>query len=394
MHHLSLLTLAAMQGDDAQFTIPLTEPPLKVRAFADQACAKELTPTIQNEELGIRHTITGSEDLEQAMFMERRFSGMFSEDQERFQEIMKLGFSQRPEDMINLSYNLDAYTIRAGSKEELGAAAIERVLTHLEGTEDMESVADEFIYAYSVKQYENMWLSKTAYDFNLARTYQGGPRFPEAYELNSLPLLVRLTTGAGRTSRYIRLGAANDSVSDALAEVGAYEIMDCTGIELNSYVSELNAFHPRMDEWPLLETLSQELEALDRRFDATNNLTKLDSIIAYERELSDGDPKAGVNPRNLDSVTGYLQCLRDLPHYDYFPDIYSSAAFGIEWAEKRGLDVHEELAEFVDYEAFGKAVLESVNGCPTNRGYVTCPDRGKLTMELEDRGQESGQLMT
>lgn len=138
-------------------------------------------------------------------------------------------------------------------------------------------------------------------------------------------------------------------------------------IGINAQYEEYFITDYDMDIHGLYDQLG-EYESLDK----LNYLAgRLDEMSLYERKCFDAILESGLDIPG-DGLVAYINLTYNLDKYEIYSGIMDEADLGRYWVEEGGYDTKAMgvLADYIDYEAFGRDIQMNENGMFTDAGYV------------------------
>ena len=119
-------------------------------------------------------------------------------------------------------------------------------------------------------------------------------------------------------------------------------------------------------------SIQEELEArLDFERESLKDLNTFASAIASLDEVQHAKLKAVIQLANPRSATEMATLAQNLDLFDFVPGIHSPKEYGEFIIRESGhFDLDDDLAPFIDYEAYGQKEINAENGVFNEQGYV------------------------
>lgn len=310
----------------------------------------------------LRGKTVSDQGIKEMQFLARRINGLTEQEQMKLGAMLDIEKPYTIMEIVNLSCNMDKFAIYPDvhNEAELGQYLLQQrkinASDELPPYVDYEGIGSGYATdhagcfskcGYVVRTGEAL---ESVYDFK---------HLPDpAYEKNSL-FLLQFYTDRGSCS--VSLPASQDRLELLKKHLDVADLGSCTDFYIQSSVDGLKE---RLPCGCSVQELNGFAKLLQDVLDGTGE-TWIHLLAALEAEA----------PDNMDFAA---EIADNLEHYDFMPDtekIQTPADYAHYVIENHGLFIADEAADFIDYEAMGKALLHDHGVTQTSFGPVLRTDR-------------------
>ena len=322
-------------------------------------------------------------NLDELNYLAKRMDSFFGDEETQFFEAIKLEHFTRMKDLINMTFNLDKYTL-IKDVSDMGKVGREYLLN----TEGCIPAHDEDNPKYAEIGRELLRSGRGIFtEHGLLFPDQNRP-FEELYNGKTFPayiydqcLFVGEIEYEGQTE-FIYLPDDERAIQKAFRRLGAETPENCSVI-LTDFCSEHNKMFDLFKNILNNEGIYtvNSLAQTVNNFVNPQDLKKLSAVLEYA-DVSDSESVAAL-AENLDTF-GYAQGINDC------------ADLGRWWIDNHDeLQLSIELEDYFDYDQFGSDIHEEYSGtflADENSGYVYIK-YGRSLQDILDRDEDEGLSM-
>lgn len=371
-------------GNDVDIEFPCSDSHLRSKLLelqveeADQT-TQFLSDLIEPKELScLKDRLINLDELN---YLAKRMESFFEDEKTRFFEAMKLEHFTELKDLINLTFNVDKYTL---IRDVSDLWKIGRM--YLLDREGAIPAHEEDAPNYAAVGLELLQSGDGIFtEHGLLFPHRDRP-FEELYQRQNFPeywydacLLVGAITYQDKTE-YVYLPDDELAISKALKRLGAKKPENCQ-IALTDFSADDSqifcTFRAVLDTEGIYEA-NRLAKAVDQ-FAGTESLRKLSAVI---ERVDVGDAKSiAALAENLDI-------------FGFAPNVQDYEELGRWWLNNREkLEITPELEDHFNYAAYGEAIhAECGGGFLPDGGYVYLAD-GYCLEEILDGNEEEGMTM-
>lgn len=309
--------------------------------------------------------IVTDQAMKELQFLSRRINGMTEQEQTMLGAALKIEQPHSLMEIVNLSCNMDKFAVYPDvhNEAELGRYLLKQQKINI--PDDLIPYVDYGLVGSGYANDHAGCFSDIGY---IVRTGEAlkpiydGKQLPDpAYEPDSI-FLLQLYNGRPNGSCSVSLPASQEKLDLLKKNLGITDFGDSMDFYLNCSV-------PGLKERLPCGCSIQEL----------NGFAKL-----LQGSVLDGTEKPRINllaaleaeaPDNMDFAA---EIAANLEHYDFMPDtdkIKTPADYAHYIIEHHGLFIADKAADFIDYDAMGKALLHDHGVTQTSFGPVLRTDR-------------------
>lgn len=303
-------------------------------------------------------------DFDEVNYLGKRINGFDSYENRRFFAAIETREYLTVQDMINLTFNLDCYTL-VKDISNLKNIGYNRVLSskgcistdELEKM-DLEKIGRELLSSGKGIPTKYGLLFRNE-DVAFETLYKG-KGFPAYYYTGGEVLGVEIENGGERD--YIYFPCEETEIDRALQRIGASNISECNksidfcggNTEWENYFNDLL----QKNDIESVNAISSAINRLDPNSDAiSENLYKLSSVIEF----------AGVT---FDDTAKVIRLARCLEEFCYYREIKDDEMLGRTLKEQEYCDIPDSMDKYMDYERYARDFLEEKGGAYTKNGDV------------------------
>ncbi|WP_373264293.1 antirestriction protein ArdA [Hungatella hathewayi] len=374
------INLTHNENQDVWLTLPSSYAEIRktyavlevIDSVQPETSVRDAVSSIYNLPEYLRGTIVTDQALKELQFLSRRIDRITTHEQDVFAAALDIEKPCSLMEIVNLSCNLDKFAFYNGviSEMELGKYPLER--DHVEIPErlvpyiDYEMIGKKYANSHAGRFMEEGYAVWTGEALELV--YDGKYLPDPAYEKNGL-FLLQFYTGSEGCS--VSLPASAETLEFLKKRLGVTDLNNCIDFHIDCSIDGLKE---RLPCGCCISELNAFAEILQNRIlDGTEETMKL-LLAALEAEI----------PENMNFA---LDIANNLERYELIKDIeaiQSPEDYAYYVIENQGLFIADEAADFIDYEAMGKALLYNHGVTQTSIGPVCRTDRPirKLPEEL------------
>lgn len=372
-----MLKIYLTKGDHEQgvwVTLPYSPTGLgEAYAALDDIDSSELDIRIRQAESSVYNlpefligaAIDNGNILNELDFLAKRIDALTDKEQDIFSAAMDIEPPHSVQEIVNLSCNLDKYELFPDifGETELGKYILKRegmkVPANLDPYLDYEMVAGRYRnnhpgafsdYGFVVKKNEPL---EVVYD---------GQTLPDPnYEKSSifkLHLYVRSKNGQYPNACILNLPASEERLQHTLKSLDISKFEDCSAI---SGCSRIDGLYERLPPGCSVSEL--------------NGFAKIANRILTNGEASATRLLAALEAEVPSCMAGAVEIAENLRLYELLPDDIKTAEDYADYAlSGAGIFIDDEIAEFVDYEAYGRSQMQEDDVRQTAYGLVKRTD--------------------
>lgn len=365
---------ARFQYDDNEITIefPVSENELSSKLMELHAAAETSTLFLVEMEYPLEFMFLENTfvNLDELNYLAKRMDSFFGNEELQFFEAMKLESFTSLKDLINLSFNLDKYTLiqNIGDMQKVG---VEYTL-NTQGSMPSDEVNDPKYAKIGRKLLQSGDGVFTEYGL----LFKDGSRpFEELYDGQVFPayvydsgVLVIAEAKYKEKTEYLYLPCESLAINKALIRLGA-DCEDSCRISLTDFTANNPAWMERLKELCRTEGIYETnrlVEAINR---ADTDLEKLSAAAEYA---------------DADSTKDLIALAKHLDDFVFIKDAEDYETVGRYFAESYPkYDLNLELEDFFDFDGFGEYLAETNGGSFISSGFV-CMQEGAELSEILD----------
>ena len=303
-------------------------------------------------------------DLDEVNYLGKRINDFDGYETRRFFAAIETREYLTAQDMINLTFNLDCYTLVKdisnlknigynwvlSSKGCIGRDELEKM--------DLEKIGRELLSAGKGVPTKYGLLFRNE-DVAFETLYKG-KGFPAYYYTGGEVLGVEIENGGERD--YIYFPCEETEIDRALQRIGANNISECRksidfcggNKEWENYFNDLL----QKNDLESVNSISSAINRLDPNLDAiSENLYKLSSVMEF----------AGVTFDDTAKVIRLACCLEE---FCYYREMKDDEMLGRTLKEQEYCDIPDSMDKYMDYERYARDFLEEKGGAYTKNGDV------------------------
>ena len=305
--------------------------------------------------------------LRELDFLNRRIEGLTNQEKNVLGAALDIENPHSLMEMVNLSCNLDKFALYADviNYEELGQAVLEQ--EKIEIPEELRQCVDYERKGISYAANHAGTFSASGYVVRtgeaLTPLYDGRHLPDPAYDRTSV-FLIRLYSSSyanGHPGTYaLSLPVSEEKLALARENLGVKDLGECSIIDMSSTVQGLENRLPCSYTVAELNDFAELLteDVLDGTEETAERL-----MAALAAELPE-------------DMAAAVRTAEDLAHYEVLPEnIQTPADYAGYVMQDAGIYVSDEIAPFVDYEAFGANQMQEDGVVQTVHGMVLRDDR-------------------
>ena len=305
-------------------------------------------------------------DLDEINFLAKRLDSLTKPELDKFIVVTQMEGLDEPKDLINLTYNLNRYTLIQNIGDMTAVGRMHTLTRELAiPADDSRDAEYAKIGRELITSNKGKWTEKGLLFFNddiPEATIYNGETFPEFdYDGNCLLGVVMNFLNA---EECVYLPCEETAIKKALARLGAENSSQCKWrvdfVRINSdkLATLLLNLTPSEDIYDINE-LAKEIE----------DLTEAEKLLAVlEYADTDGAKALTAIAKNLDE-------------FDFIEGVYTDYELGEHLIDNdMDYECSDKLRDFINYEELGEYVRREYSGSYVNDGYVSIPS-GK---DLED----------
>ena len=303
-------------------------------------------------------------DFDEVNYLGKRINGFDSYENRRFFAAIETREYLTVQDMINLTFNLDCYTL-VKDISNLKNIGYNRVLSSRGciGVDELEKMDLEKIGRELLSTGKgiptNYGLLFRNEDVVFEDVYKG-KGFPAYYYKGGEVLGVAIENGGEQD--YIYFPCEETEINRAVQRIGASDISEChKSIDFCGGDREWeNYFNGLLQKNDIesVNAISSAINRLGANLDAiSENLYKLSSVMEF----------AGVTTADTEKVIRLAGCLAE---FEYYREIGNDYNLGTKLIENEIGSAAEKIDEYIDYEKYAQDFLEENGGAYTKYGDV------------------------
>ena len=303
--------------------------------------------------------------LNELNYLAQRLSDLSEYERMKFEGAAVLTSSSEPEELINLSYNLENYEVvpNVGNDEQLGRYCLEvnkfgalknappELLKHLDNEKlgSFQRQSDNGVYAGGNYIKAQNTSSKQVYD---------GSHIPEQIKDTGYYIKLWLTSAKEPEGTWLKLPADEDELQAAVKKLKVDDISEST---VEKCVSILPKLEESIGQHPHLNDFIEKTNNLGFGIDQMPNsemTAKFKAALIYE-DCTDLDFAA--------DITENLDC------YDFYPALSSAEEYGRNLAFEKGYlkPSDNEILSCFDFEKYGREQMEAKGTVKTEYGMIS-----------------------
>lgn len=303
-------------------------------------------------------------DLDEVNYLGKRVNDFDSYETRRFFAAIETGEYLTVKDMINLTFNLDCYTL-VDNISNLRKVGYNKVLSSKGciGREELDKIDLEKIGRELLSSGKGV---PTKYGLLFRNedvafeTLYKGKGFPAYYYTGDEVLGVAIEKGGERN--YIYFPCEKTEIDRALQRIGASDISECSkSIDFCCGDREWeNCFNDLLqkNDTESVNAISSAINRLSSNWDAiSENLYKLSSVMEF----------AGVTFDDTEKVIRLAGCLEE---FGYYREMKDDEMLGRTLKEQEYCDIPDSMDKYMDYERYARDFLEEKGGAYTKNGDV------------------------
>lgn len=303
--------------------------------------------------------------IKELQFLSRRINGMTEREQAVLGAALEIQQPHSLMEIVNLSCNMDKFALYldAHNEAELGQYLLKE--RKIDIPDDLIPYVDYALIGGGYADDHAGCFSDSGYTVRTGEALKpiyDGKQLPDpAYETNSI-FLLQFYNSRPNGNGSVSLPASQEKLDLLKKNLGITDFSDSVSFYLNCSVPGLKERLPCGCSVEELNGFAKLLQG--GVLDGTEE-TRIHLLAALEAEA----------PDNMDFAA---EIADNLKHYDFMPDtekIQTPADYAHYVIENHGLFITDEAADFIDYEAMGRALLHDHGVTQTNFGPVLRTDR-------------------
>lgn len=324
-------------------------------------------------------------DLDEMNFLAKRMDGFDEQERKRFLAAVKTDTPTGFKDLINLTYNLQRYTL-VGSFDDMAQVGKTHMLCrngclfpHEEESLDFAEIGRRLIHSGTGVLTEQGVLFRN-FDLPFEEIYDG-MIFPR-YDYNGDWIALAKLRYDGR-EEHLYMPMTERSVAKAVYRLGAENIGSCSASIVETTL-DCEAMHKRLEQilqTEGLEKTNQALKECERGCVYQDDWEKLNAVAGY------------MNAENSESL-GFLA--NHLDDFYYLKGVSDMESIAREWLEDcTEYEIDPDLEQFFDFEACGQMVVQSSQGMILSgeEGGFICMANDMQKSEIENEMHRNSQQM-
>lgn len=296
-------------------------------------------------------------NLDEMNFLAKRMESFTSEERDKFYAVMKHKNYLTMKDLINLTYNLNEYTLiqDIGSAERIGRKHY-MTLHGCIGKTEMEEVDFAEIGKELVHSGKAIWT-----DYGLLFENEG-IKHEEVYNGRTFPFywydpdkLMSVKIEYAEREEYVYLPSEEIAIQKAIKRLGTEDASECS-YSMEDYEIESNYWREKLCQYLETDDIYEINKFVSDINDADTDLEKLSALM-----------KCACN----DDLESALILAERINEFDYIRDVNTDEEVGRYIIENScEYELSEELEEFFDFDAFGQYFADENNGHFVDGGFL------------------------
>lgn len=305
-------------------------------------------------------------DLDEINFLAKRLDSLTKLELDKFSVVAQMEGLDEPKDFINLTYNLNRYTLIQNIGDMTAVGRMHTLTRELAiPADDSRDAEYAKIGRELITSNKGKWTEKGLLFFNddiPEETIYNGETFPPFdYDGNCLLGVVINFLNA---EEYVYLPCEETAIKKALARLGVESTSHC----------KLRVDFDRIDNNRLATLLFDSVEGEDI-YDINNLAKELEDLTETEKFL------AVLEYAETDGAKALTAIAKNLDEFDFIEGVYTDYELGEHLIDNdMDYECSDKLRDFINYEELGEHVRREYSGSYVNDGYVSIPS-GK---DLED----------
>ena len=316
-------------------------------------------------------------DLDEINYLAKRLDSLTKPEVDKFIVVAQMEGLDEPKDLINLTYNLNRYTL-IQNIGDMTAVGRTHTLTREMAIPADNSRDSEYakIGKELIESGKGKWTEKGLLFFNddiPEETIYNGETFPEFDYDGSCIFAVKMSFLNAR--EFVYLPCEETAIKKALARLGVESPSQC----------ELWMEFDRIDNDKLAKLVFDSVKGEDI-YDINEFAKELEDLTETEKFL------AAVEYAETDSVKELAAIAKRLDEFEYIEGVESDTEVG-EYLVDNDSDYEcsDNLRDFINYEELGERYRIDCNGEYINEGFVYIPSGRRLEVIIDkDMGMSFG----
>lgn len=309
-------------------------------------------------------------NLDELNFLAKRMDSFFGDEEWQFFEAMKLEKFSSLKDLINLSFNLDKYTLiqNIGDMQKVG-------VDYTMNTQGSMLTAEMNDPKYAALGRKLLQSGDGAFTEHGLLFKDSSRPFEELYDGQVFPgyvydsgVLVIAAASYNEKTEYLYLPCESLAIDKAIRRLGAGCAEDCD-IELEDFAGNNPTWAERMKELCRTERIDEVNKLADAIRNSGGDLNKLNAAAEY----ADAD-----SAKDLTAIAEHLDefvFIRDIKDYEDVGRFYAN--------NDHEYSLDPEMEDFFDFNGFGEYMAEKNGGEFISSGFVCMQDNADLSDILD-----------
>ncbi|MBQ8322792.1 MAG: antirestriction protein ArdA [Clostridia bacterium] len=349
---------------------------LKTIGVTDEMDTKQIVSEVVDfESLSL---LEGQEvDLDEINFLAKRLDSLTKPELDKFSVVAQMEGLDEPKDFINLTYNLNKYTLIQNIGDMTAVGRMHTLTRELAiPADDSRDAEYAKIGRELITSNKGKWTEKGLLFFNddiPEETIYNGETFPEFdYDGNCL---LGVAINFLNAEEYVYLPCGETAIKKALARLGVESTSHC----------KLRVDFDRIDNNRLAKLLFNSVEGEDI-YDINNLAKELEDLTETDKFL------AVVEYAETEDVKEMALIAQNLDEFEYVGNVDSDYEFGEYLVDNDDeYECSENLRDFINYKELGEQVRRNGHGMFVRGGFVYIPSGRQLEDIIDkDMGMSFG----
>ena len=316
-------------------------------------------------------------DLDEINFLAKRLDSLTKLELDKFSVVAQMEGLDEPKDFINLTYNLNRYTLIQNIGDMTAVGRMHTLTRELAiPADDSRDAEYAKIGRELIASNKGKWTEKGLLFFNddiPEEKIYNGETFPcFDYDGNcSLGVGIKFLNA----EEYVYLPCEETAIKKALARLGVENTNHC----------KLSVHFDRIDNNRLATLLFNSVEGEDI-YDVNNLAKELEDLTEMDKFL------AVVEYAETENIKEMALIAKNLDEFEYVENVDSDYEFGEYLVDNdEDYECSENLRDFINYEELGEQVRQNCHGMFVRGGFVYIPSERQLEEIInKDMGMSFG----